>query len=429
MSQPSRNLNNKAWLKAHILDDVPAALTAYNESNFKGDESQYMSQEDCFTSYTIPQFSYDGPSYLWASRELKLCTLQEVSKPEDAQLIVPSNTLAGGVMMGTLEDGHEDIIGGAQVNFAVQQWGEGDNPWVILQSSVDDAMGVWMAQKVFLGDDKQAARRQLFSEETFNALMMVDFWNPIYSWRRLKLMQYIPVEAKLVDKPTIDPVTGEEVYTYDLEQNFIRAIEQRMEGKGDLKKLEDEWPEAEFLLNLKRPLIEHQIRISNYTNAVANNLQNSQWLLQYLKLAESRRRMFRPMPMNFFGSNIPYCLAMTVTDPWLEMTETGTVQEINKDGTKILRTWLGSLAGNDPNVIPEKYQGLDNLSDITDVMKERLENDHPALPVPLLPRPSTMRMACQRSIAITNPETKERPHSCPFLADKHLTSQHPAISA
>ena len=306
-------------------------MTAWNESSFNGDTSKYWSQEKWFKKYTIPQFSYDGPSYLWASRELKLCTLQEVSKPEDAQLIVPPDTLAGGIMMGTLENGHEDIIGGAQVNFAVQQWGEGDNPWVILQSSVDDAMGVWMAQKIFLGDDKQAARCRLFSDETFNALIMVDFWNPIYSWRRLKLMQYIPVEAKLMAKPDTDRVTGEEVFTYDLEKNFIQAIEQRMEGKGDLEELKDEYPEAEFLLNLKKPLIEHQIRIYNYTNAVANNLQDSKWLLQYLKLAESRRRMFRPMPMNFFGSNIPYCLAMTVTDPWLEMTEEGTVQEIQRE--------------------------------------------------------------------------------------------------
>lgn len=217
--------------------------------------------------------------------------------------------------MGTLDNGKEDIIGGAQVNFAVQQWGKGDNPWVILQSSIDDAMGVWMAQKMFLGDDKQAARCQLFSETTFNALMMVDFWNPIYSWRRLKLMQYIPVEAELSDTPSTDPVTGEEVYTYNLEQTFINAIKQRIDGKGSLVELQEEWLEAEFLCNLEKPLIEHQIRISNYTNSVANNLGESKWIMQYLKLAESRRRMFRPMPMNFFGSNIPYCLSMTITHP------------------------------------------------------------------------------------------------------------------
>jgi hypothetical protein len=355
--------------------------------------------------------------------------LQEVSDPNDAQLIVPTNTLAGGIMMGTLDNGKEDIIGGAQVNFAVQQWGEGDNPWVILQSSVDDAMGVWMAQKMFLGDDKGAARCQLFSEKTFNALQMVDFWNPIYSWRRLKLMQYIPVEANLVETPIIDPVTGEEVYTYDLEKNFIDAIKQRMEGKGNLKKLQDEWPEAEFLCNLEKPLIEHQIRIYNYTSSVANNLSDSKWIMEYLKLAESRRRMFRPMPMNFFGSNIPYCLAMTVTHPWQEMTEKGKVRDIPKEGADILRSWLGSLAGNDPNIIPAKFQGLKHLSDFTDAIQDRLNKDSPGLPVALLPRPSTMRMACQRSIAITNPETKDRPHSCPFLAEKHPASACTTVQA
>jgi hypothetical protein len=280
-----------------------------------------------------------------------------------------------------------------------------------------------------LGDDKDSARCQLFSENTFNALQMVDFWNPIYSWRRLKLMQYIPVEAKLVDTPTTDPVTGEDIYTYDLENNFITAIRQRMDGKGNLEDLQDEWPEAEFLCNLEKPLIEHQIRIYNYTGSVANNLGDSKWILEYLKLAESRRRMFRPMPMNFFGSNIPYCLAMTVDHPWLEMTEEGKVQDIPKQGADILRKWLGSLAGNDPNIIPTKFQGLKHLSDFTDAIQDRLDNDSPGLPVVLLPRPSTMRMACQRSIAMTNPETKERPHSCPFLAEKHSASILTAVQA
>ncbi|KAK0381117.1 hypothetical protein CLIM01_01474 [Colletotrichum limetticola] len=345
---PNRSLDDDKWLAAHILKETPAALTAWNKEQFKKDKKKYLTQEQWFRRYSISSFKYDGPSYLWASRELKLCTLQEVANVEDAQLVVPANSLAGGIFMGTLENGKEDIRGGAQVNFAVQQWGEGDNPWVILQSSVDDAHGVWTAQKMFLGDDKDSARCQLFSEKTFNALQMVDFWNPIYSWRRLKLMQYIPVEAELLDTPTTDPTTGESVYSYSLEEYFIDAVRKRMADKGDLDKLQDEWPEAEFLCNLDKPLIEHQIRISNYTNKVAENLNEATWILEYLKLAESRRRMFRPMPMNFFGSNIPYCLAMPFNDPWLEMTEQASVRQIPERGVDVLKAWLGSLAGSDP---------------------------------------------------------------------------------
>ncbi|KAK1622992.1 hypothetical protein BDP81DRAFT_506503 [Colletotrichum phormii] len=336
--------------------------------------------------------------------------LLEVANVQDAQLVVPANILAGGIFMGTLEDGKEDIRGGAQVNFAVQQWGEGDNPWVILQSSVDDAHGVWTAQKMFLGDDKQSARCQLFSEKTFNALQMVDFWNPIYSWRRLKLMQYIPVEAELLDTPTTDSTTGDYVYSYNLEKNFIDAVRKRVDGKGVLEELQDEWPEAEFLCNLDKPLIEHQIRISNYTNTVVENLNDATWILEYLKLAESRRRMFRPMPMNFFGSNIPYCLAMPTDHPWLEMTEKASVRQIPERGLDVLKDWLGSLASSDPNVIPNQ-----SLGDINKLIRENVEQDTVGLPVHLLPRPSTMRMACQRFIAVTNPETSERPHSCPFM--------------
>jgi hypothetical protein len=416
---------DKKWLAAHVLPESPAALTAWNEEQFGSAKHKYYTQEKWFQKYSIASFGYDGPSYLWASRELKLCTLQEVANEKDAQLVVPKNVLAGGIMMGTLEDGAEDIRGGDQTNFAVQQWGEGDNPWVILQSSVDDAHGVWMAQRMFLGDDKNAARCQLFTEKTFNALQMVDFWNPIYSWRRLKLMQYIPVAAQLVDTPTKDPVTGEDVYTYDLEQNFIDAVKKRMSGKGDLKKLQDRWPEAEFLLNLEKPLIEHQIRISNYTNQVAQNLGDATWILNYLKLAESRRRMFRPMPMNFFGSNIPYCLAMPLGHPWLEMTEQASVRPIPKRGVDVLKGWLESLAGADPNVIPQKQ----SLKEINKMIKENVKQDTVGLPVNLLPRPSTMRMACQRFIAVTNPETSERPHSCPFMAGEHLASAHTAVEA
>ncbi|KAK1676263.1 hypothetical protein BDP55DRAFT_551337 [Colletotrichum godetiae] len=407
---PNRSLNDDQWLAGHILKETPAALTAWNKEQFKNDEHKYLTQEQWFRTYSISSFKYDGLSYLWASRELKLCTLQEVANVQDAQLVVPANILAGGIFMGTLEDGKEDIRGGAQVNFAVQQWGEGDNPWVILQSSVDDAHGVWTAQKMFLGDDKQSARCQLFSEKTFNALQMVDFWNPIYSWRRLKLMQYIPVEAELLDTPTTDSTTGDYVYSYNLEENFIDAVRKRMDGKGDLEELQDEWPEAAFLCNLDKPLIEHQIRISNYTNKVVENLNNATWILDYLKLAESRRRMFRPMPMNFFGSNIPYCLAMPTDHPWIEMTEKAFVRQIPESGLDVLKDWLGSLASSDPSVIPNQ-----SLGDLNKLIRENVEQGTVGLPVCFLPRPSTMRMACQRFIAVTNPETSERPHSCPFM--------------
>ncbi|KAK1491490.1 hypothetical protein CCUS01_03276 [Colletotrichum cuscutae] len=304
------------------------------------------------------------------------------------------------------------------------QWGEGDNPWVILQSSVDDAHGVWTAQRMFLGNDKDSVRCQLFSEKTFNALQMVDFWNPIYSWRRLKLMQYIPVEAELLHTPTTDPTTGESVYSYSLEESFIDAVRKRMADKGDLDKLQDEWPEAEFLCNLDKPLIEHQIRISNYTNKVAENLNEATWILEYLKLAESRRRMFRPMPMNFFGSNIPYCLAMPFNDPWLEMTEQVSVRQIPERGVDVLKAWLGSLAGSDPKIIPNQ-----SLGDLNKLISDRAESGADGLPVKLLPRPSTMRMACQRYIAVSNPETSERPHSCPFMTGEHLASLHTSVEA
>lgn len=61
-----------------------------------------------------------------------------------------------------------------------------------------------------LGDD---ATLGLIPEKAFRALMMVDFWNPVYSWRRGVLMQYLP------QKTNYD---GEK--QYDLESSFTAAI-------------------------------------------------------------------------------------------------------------------------------------------------------------------------------------------------------------
>jgi len=56
---------------------------------------------------------------------------------------------------------------------------EGQAPFNILQSSFEDAQGVSKMQML-----KKLAPNKwfgLFSQSTFNAVMMVDFWNPIYS--------------------------------------------------------------------------------------------------------------------------------------------------------------------------------------------------------------------------------------------------------
>jgi hypothetical protein len=54
----------------------------------------------------------------------------------------------------------------------------------------------------------------LLSLNVFNALMMVDYWNPVYSWRMGVLMQYVP------ETTTFNPTTR----TYDLETEFIENV-------------------------------------------------------------------------------------------------------------------------------------------------------------------------------------------------------------
>ena len=370
--------------------------------------------EDWYKNYTISSFSYDEGTYLWAVRKLKLCILQQVDASTPGAIPFKQDTISGGILMGTLEDGKEKIDGGAAASFAVTQWGEGDNPWIILQSSLEDALGIWTSQKMFLGSDYQKSRCRLFSDETFNALMMVDFWNPIYSWRRLRLMQYIPVDTKLIEA-SIDKTLGEdgeEVYTFDLEQRFIANVEKAVQEKS----LKDDSPECEFLSNHKQPILAHQIRIWDYTTNVSNNLGSSEYVLKYMKLAESRRRMFRPLPMNFFGSNLPYCLAIDPSTSWLEMKESGEVQQIPEEGAKILEKWLGNLAGDSPQIIPTE-----------DDRKARMDQGKPRVPRNGLPRPSTLRMQCQASVAMNNPPKVRS--GCPYMRNPLLWSKtlHPTF--
>ncbi|KAF2259587.1 hypothetical protein CC78DRAFT_591763, partial [Lojkania enalia] len=369
---------------------------------------------DWSSQYSISAVTYDPRSYLHNARELKICTMQEVPPKTKNSVYMGADKMSGGLFMGTLGDGNEEIEGRTAIYFAVTQWGEGESPWVILQPSVEDAMGVWTSQKMFLGPDKGRARCRIFSDETFNAMMMVDFWNPVFSWRRLRLMQYIPTQTQL-SEPTRDNVVGEDVYTYTLEAQFITAIKKSAAAK------DPSTPEFQFLDNLdNKSIFDHQLRIANYMGKVATNCVSADNLKWYMRLAESRRRMFRPLPMNFFGSNLPYCLGIDPSAPWLEMTEQGTVQPIPDIGMGYLSSWLGSLAGFSPNLLPPTITATTTSPDPFSPLKikERIKAHKPALPIAALPKPSTMRMACQASISMTNPRPIPVKGGCPYILRK-----------
>ena len=307
--------------------------------------------------------------YTKARTELGLCLMQELDPmnlPSTDVFWLPVSTLGEGKVP------KEEAI-----PFMIARDDEGLVPFTILQSSIEDRFGTATMQTLKAGK----IALQLLSESTVNALLMLDFWNPIYSWRRGRLMQYIP---------TITTLTGN---TYDLEANFIAAVKSSDSFKDQSS------PEYTFVQLLNVSTNDLQKRIQTYLNNVFKRLKKYEGLRDYMKLAESRRRIYRPLPLDEFGFTLPYARNLDPSTPWYEMTEQGTIQPIPPDGVAFLSAWVGNLAGFNPQLLNEASN-----KDQTIV--------HPAL----LPKPANLPLLCQ-SARFTDGRAKSQ--SCPFLGSRN----------
>jgi hypothetical protein len=74
-------------------------------------------------------------------------------------------------------------------------------------------------------------------------------------------------------------------------------------------------------------------------------------VLDYMKLAECRRRMYRPLPLDEFGYTLPYALNYQVTG-LIEMGEDATIQNVPVRGSTWMDNWIKTLWGYDPILIP-----------------------------------------------------------------------------
>jgi hypothetical protein len=208
-------------------------------------------------------------------------------------------------------------------------------PFVILQTAYEDAQGVISLHSVGgLGDGFPDS---LISDKAIRAILMLDFWNPVYSWRRGVLMEYVPSQTTLVDGGA-----------YDLEAKWIAAI------RASSKATQDDSPEYQFLqlYDGNDDKSEYQNRIINYLTAVDAKLSTSDGLYDYLCLAEARRRIYRPLPLDEFGVQLPYALNLPEDKVHIEMQEDGTITTIPPRGIEFFKLWTDSLAGYDPKIIP-----------------------------------------------------------------------------
>ncbi|KAJ4180921.1 hypothetical protein NW755_011456 [Fusarium falciforme] len=274
----------------------------------------------------------------------------------------------------------------------LQENSEGLSPFNILHPSYEDAIGVQEMQSIKKLPNPDhtvpASFIGLFSAQTFNAIMMVDFWNPIYSWKRGILMQYVPLET------TFD---GTE---YNLDARFVEKVRNSPNAK-----LEDT-PEYDFLQLLGTTLETHQKTIRAYFDAVQARLDEDpvRALEDYLTLAESRRRIYRPLPLDEFGPTMPFALKYPDANVpmYLEMKPDATIREIPSRGQTFLTKWTSTLSGLDPQILPSA------------------ESEPTQAPVAIdaLPRPSRLAAPCQATLSQGGPGPAPVTKGCPFMSAK-----------
>ena len=173
----------------------------------------------------IKNFPFKLPHYNAAVDTLDLVLMQEVPAGTPHSDTYAQYTIGDHRVKGDRGVGYE------QMSFLVTQKGEGKFRFTTLQASLEDAIGISKMQKVPTGEGQKTI--SLLRPHTLRALLLLDFWNPIYSWQRGVLMQYVPETTTLV-QGSGDP-------SFDLEENFVTAIEVSSPAK------EDGSPEQRFL--------------------------------------------------------------------------------------------------------------------------------------------------------------------------------------
>ncbi|KAL4860700.1 hypothetical protein BDV12DRAFT_204775 [Aspergillus spectabilis] len=258
--------------------------------------------------------------YNTACERLGIARLKEVNSFDN----VPPN------LQVTLDQGSLGSGRPGEILFAICARDKGRGLFTILTPSLEDSTGALYFQKL--------KRTSLISEKLFNCLLMIDYWNPVYSWRRGVLMQYMPRSA------TYNGIL------YDLEETFIKAVRQSSLAS------EPHEVEKQFLdlyANYSLPTMAQ--RVTNYVDKIKQRLETLDGVCDYMLLAESRRRIFRPLRLNEFGLTLPFALKYPTTEtlPLKEMTEDGKVVNMPDRGKQFLTLWTGTLWTDDPNLIPE----------------------------------------------------------------------------
>ncbi|QRV77701.1 hypothetical protein RhiJN_05716 [Ceratobasidium sp. AG-Ba] len=227
---------------------------------------------------------------------------------------------------------------------------EGPFAFPIIEPGFEDTYGVAVLVKRY-------SVAPVMPRKAIAAMLMVDFWNPLYSARREKLMQYLPETA------SFNPATS----SYDLLDQFIANV------NASSSSHDQESPEYEILQLLNTPDSEWNQkftdRINAYLDRVVARLNNPEdhgqaAIDEYMVLAEGRRRLYRGREdskpdgsgLNEFMLTLPSA-ASPDPFPITKMTETGDVVVMPEDEIVFLETRGGMRAKRAMRVCPAHLHG------------------------------------------------------------------------
>ncbi|CAE6478578.1 unnamed protein product [Rhizoctonia solani] len=216
--------------------------------------------------------------------------------------------------------------GSSRRQVAVQNT-EGPFPFAVIEPGIEDYAGV----RILLRN-----RPSLLPAKAVAAMLMVDFWNPMYSARRESLMKYVPERA------TFDPDTR----SYNVLQQFIENVKKSPES------VDPKSVEHEILQLLATPDDEYEAQFTSRINAYIARVRQrvndtdkekaGAAVEEYMTLAEGRRRTYRRRESQVpNGSGLDeFLLTLPIAarpDPFpiTEMTEAGEVrvkEEMSKFG-------------------------------------------------------------------------------------------------
>jgi hypothetical protein len=148
--------------------------------------------------------------------------------------------------------------------------------------------------------------RNLLSRRLAACLLAVDFPNPLDSPARESLLGHVPANARLTQATTIDDV---------LVPLLLDAAAASSQGSPE-RRFKEHWDLGPDDWETELPK-----RIARYLQKVAQRLETDDGCDEIFRLAESRRRVIRGLPLLEFDLTLPVAIGIPVDAPSLEMSE------------------------------------------------------------------------------------------------------------